>query len=63
MCLTRRARTPAACSMAMSLPGLASVTDGTSNTIMVSEDAGRPDLYLNGRLIAVGSVIPGYHGR
>ena len=31
-------------------PRLASVTDGTSNTIMVSEDAGRPDLYLNGRL-------------
>ncbi len=43
-------------------PRFASVTDGTSNTIMVSEDAGRPDLYLNGRLIAVGSVIPGYHG-
>jgi prepilin-type N-terminal cleavage/methylation domain-containing protein/prepilin-type processing-associated H-X9-DG protein len=26
-----------------------SVTDGTSNTIMLGEDAGRPDLYVNGR--------------
>ena len=29
---------------------------------MVSEDAGRPDLYLDGRLIALGTSIPGYHG-
>jgi prepilin-type N-terminal cleavage/methylation domain-containing protein len=43
-------------------PRFASITDGTSNTIMVSEDAGRPDLYLNGRAIAVGTVIPGYQG-
>lgn len=41
---------------------IASVTDGTSNTIMVSEDAGRPDLYLDGRRIPVGTSIPGYHG-
>ena len=31
-------------------PRFASITDGTSNTILVSEDAGRPDLYLGGRL-------------
>jgi prepilin-type N-terminal cleavage/methylation domain-containing protein len=43
-------------------PRFASITDGTSNTIMVSEDAGRPDLYLDGRRIAVGTVIPGYQG-
>jgi prepilin-type N-terminal cleavage/methylation domain-containing protein len=43
-------------------PRFASITDGTSNTIMVSEDAGRPDLYLNGRLIQVGTVIPWYQG-
>lgn len=41
---------------------LAEITDGTSNTIMVSEDAGRPDLYLDGRQIAPGTRIPGYHG-
>ena len=40
----------------------ASITDGTSNTIMVSEDAGRPDLYLNGRIVQPGTVIPGYQG-
>jgi prepilin-type N-terminal cleavage/methylation domain-containing protein len=43
-------------------PRFAVVTDGTSNTIMVSEDAGRPDLYLNGRLVPAGTVIPGYQG-
>jgi prepilin-type N-terminal cleavage/methylation domain-containing protein len=43
-------------------PRIASITDGTSNTIMVSEDAGRPDLYLDGRLIPVGTVIPWYQG-
>ena len=40
-------------------PRFASVTDGTSNTIMVSEDAGRPQYWLNGRLIPDGSIIPG----
>jgi prepilin-type N-terminal cleavage/methylation domain-containing protein len=43
-------------------PRFASITDGTSNTIMVSEDAGRPDLYLGGRLVSVGTVIPWYQG-
>jgi len=43
-------------------PRIASVTDGTSNTIMVSEDAGRPDLYLNGRLISPGTVFSWYQG-
>jgi prepilin-type processing-associated H-X9-DG protein len=43
-------------------PRFASIIDGTSNTIMVSKDAGRPDLYLNGHLIAPGTVIPGYQG-
>ena len=36
-------------------PTIASVTDGTSNTIMVSEDAGRPQFWLNGRLIPDGT--------
>jgi prepilin-type N-terminal cleavage/methylation domain-containing protein len=40
----------------------ASITDGTSNTIMVSEDAGRPNLYLDGRQIAFGTSITWYHG-
>jgi prepilin-type N-terminal cleavage/methylation domain-containing protein len=40
-------------------PRFASVTDGTSNTIMVSEDAGRPNYYLNGRQIPDGSIVPG----
>lgn len=31
---------------------VAAVTDGTSNTIMLGEDAGRPDLYVQGRLQA-----------
>ena len=43
-------------------PRFASITDGTSNTIMVSEDAGRPDLYLDGRLVPVGTVLPWYQG-
>ncbi len=36
-------------------PRFASVTDGTSNTILVSEDAGRPQFWLNGRLIPDGT--------
>ena len=40
-------------------PPIATVTDGTSNTIMVSEDAGRPQYWLNGRLIPDGSIVPG----
>ena len=39
----------------------AEVTDGLSNTIMFSEDAGRPGLYLAGKLIPVGSLVPGYN--
>src|SRR5262245_21004468 len=40
----------------------AEITDGTSNTILVSEDAGRPELYLDGRQISFGTQIPWYHG-
>jgi hypothetical protein len=41
---------------------IAENTDGTSNTIMVSEDAGRPNFYLDGRQIAYGTSIPWYNG-
>jgi prepilin-type N-terminal cleavage/methylation domain-containing protein len=36
-------------------PRIASITDGTSNTILVSEDAGRPQFWLSGRLIPDGT--------
>ncbi len=36
-------------------PRMASITDGTSNTILVSEDAARPQFWLNGRLIPDGT--------
>jgi prepilin-type N-terminal cleavage/methylation domain-containing protein len=36
-------------------PRIASILDGTSNTIMVSEDAARPQFWLNGRLIPDGT--------
>ena len=39
---------------------IAENTDGTSNTIMVSEDAGRPFFYLMGKQIAYGTSIPWY---
>jgi hypothetical protein len=41
---------------------IADITDGTSNTIMMSEDAGRPDLWLDGHYIAPGTVLPWYQG-
>jgi len=33
------------------------VTDGTSNTVMVAESAGRPDLYRVGRNVGTGEVV------
>ena len=39
---------------------VADVTDGTSNTIMVSEDAGRPNFYLLGKQYNQGQSIPWY---
>ena len=39
---------------------IAEVTDGTSNTIMVSEDAGRPDFYILGRKMTYGTSYPWY---
>jgi prepilin-type N-terminal cleavage/methylation domain-containing protein len=38
----------------------AEVTDGLSNTIMVSEDAGRPNLYILGRQMQYGVSYPWY---
>ncbi|MHC5539388.1 DUF1559 family PulG-like putative transporter [Singulisphaera rosea] len=40
---------------------IADVTDGTSNTILISEDAGRPALYLNGRNMGDATFIQGYN--
>jgi len=39
---------------------IAEVTDGTSNTIMVSEDAGRPNLYILGKQLTYGTSYPWY---
>jgi prepilin-type N-terminal cleavage/methylation domain-containing protein len=41
---------------------VADVTDGTSNTIMVSEDAGRPGFFLQGKQYTQGQSIPWYRG-
>jgi hypothetical protein len=38
----------------------AEVTDGLSNTIMVSEDAGRPNFYINGQQMQYGVSYPWY---
>ena len=38
----------------------ADVTDGTSNTIMVSEDAGRPNFYIQGKQMQYGTSYPWY---
>jgi hypothetical protein len=42
----------------MPLNSIANVTDGTSNTILLAEVAGRPNVYFNGRLDAVSSAEP-----
>ena len=39
---------------------IADVTDGTSNTIMTSEDAGRPNFYVNGNQLAYGTSYKWY---
>ncbi len=41
---------------------IAENTDGTSSTIMVSEDAGRPGFYLQGKSYSAGTSIPWYNG-
>jgi prepilin-type N-terminal cleavage/methylation domain-containing protein len=41
---------------------IAAVTDGTSNTIMISEDAGRPNFYILGRQMSYGQSYPWYRG-
>ncbi len=40
----------------------AEVTDGLSNTILMTEDAGRPNFYLNGKQYNDGASIPWYRG-
>src|SRR5947208_740088 len=39
---------------------IAEVIDGTSNTIMVSEDAGRPNFYILGGQMTYGQSYPWY---
>jgi prepilin-type processing-associated H-X9-DG protein len=39
---------------------IAEITDGTSNTIMISEDAGRPNFYILGKQIQYGVSYPWY---
>ncbi|WP_165226046.1 DUF1559 family PulG-like putative transporter [Aquisphaera insulae] len=41
---------------------IADVTDGTSNTILISEDAGRPDFFIQGRQLAYGQSYAWYRG-
>ena len=41
---------------------IAEVTDGTSNTIMVSEDAGRPNFYVLGKPMSFGTSYSWYNG-
>ena len=38
---------------------LASITDGTSNTILLCEDAGRPDRWIGGRQVSSGTANDG----
>jgi prepilin-type N-terminal cleavage/methylation domain-containing protein len=38
---------------------MASITDGTSNTILLCEDAGRPDRWIGGRLVSTGTKNDG----
>ncbi|WP_020472508.1 DUF1559 family PulG-like putative transporter [Zavarzinella formosa] len=38
---------------------MASVTDGTSNTILLCEDAGRPDRWIGGKLVSSGTKNDG----
>jgi hypothetical protein len=35
---------------------MANITDGTSNTILVGENAGREDVYRNGRMVATAAA-------
>jgi len=39
---------------------IAEVTDGLSNTIMMSEDAGRPNFYIQGKMLQYGTSYPWY---
>ncbi len=41
---------------------IAAVTDGTSNTIMITEDAGRPNFYILGKQMTYGQSYPWYRG-
>jgi prepilin-type processing-associated H-X9-DG protein len=35
-------------------PRVVDVTDGTSNTLLINEDTGRPDIWINGQLVTAG---------
>ena len=39
--------------------GIRDITDGTSSTLLVAEDAGRPDWYIRGKQSSTGTPIPG----
>jgi len=59
----RRINDPRNCGVLQRRPSrLAEITDGLSNTILVVECAGRPDLYQNGRLVSDGTTPKTWSG-
>ena len=61
--LTQQLSDPLNCGILKGTPvRLSEVTDGLSNTFLVVECAGRPDLYQNGRLVPDGTALKTWSG-